>query len=355
MDLPKRTKQQKSEAQSYAILLYKLRDLGIFRNLTGNDYGIDFELELVNDEQVTARTVKIQVKSAKNLRLRKDETPSVGGVKQSTLRYWCELGLRTNVIAYAVDLKTETIYVTWDLFWQAAAKIDGANTSKSIDFRRSAENSDAGAKAVTILSALMPNAADQIYAHTLALRHLRDFLEMLGDAYQYDPGTEINRTAFTNLLEVCKILLWGEGEFLWTDKEDRKYWTSFSYWEEKSAATNWNGVVCYTAKPILATLLPALINILKRYKKQAIAAKYYLSHRHPQYLELVYETRLPDDLEVDALIKWGDKYDYHGREPNGRYFVETARAAAPDKTAKKVGNKNGENGTSQNQGGQGQV
>jgi hypothetical protein len=82
MDLPKRTKQQRSEAHSYAILLYKLRDLGIFRNLTENDYGIDFELELISKEQVTARVAKIQVKSAEDLKLRADKRPSVGGIKE---------------------------------------------------------------------------------------------------------------------------------------------------------------------------------------------------------------------------------------------------------------------------------
>ena len=54
--------------------------------------------------------MKIQVKSAEKLKLRADKTPSVGGIKQSTLAYWCELGYRTNVIAYAVDLSTETIW-----------------------------------------------------------------------------------------------------------------------------------------------------------------------------------------------------------------------------------------------------
>src|ERR1700683_3097138 len=53
MDLPTRTKQKKAESESYAILLYKLRHLGIFRNLTESDYGIDFEIELVSDGSVT--------------------------------------------------------------------------------------------------------------------------------------------------------------------------------------------------------------------------------------------------------------------------------------------------------------
>src|SRR5260221_5362390 len=88
MKLPTRTKQKKSETESLAIVNYKLGDLGIFRGQTENDYGIDLDLELVQGDQVTGRAIKIQVKSAEELKLRKDGTPSVGGIKQSTLRYW---------------------------------------------------------------------------------------------------------------------------------------------------------------------------------------------------------------------------------------------------------------------------
>lgn len=334
MDLPRQTAQQKSESASYDILRYKLGELGIFRNLTSNDYGIDFELELVRKGQVTARTVKIQVKSAQALRPRKDGTVSVGGIKQSTLTYWCELSSRTNVIAYAVDLASKTIYVTWGLFWQAAAKIDGATSSKSIEFRPPTENSDAGVKAITILSALAPNIADQIHAHTLALRRMKDFLEMLGDAYQYDAGTEINRNALNELLDACKILLWEQGVFLWTDKNDQRQWMNYQYWEEKSVEQNWDGIVCYTAKPILSTLLPALVKVLKRRRKYVLAAKYYLSHRNPQFLELVYETELPEAIDVQSLINWGDKYDYHARQSGGSYFVQQAQTPAASKSKK---------------------
>jgi hypothetical protein len=160
VDFPKRTKQQKSEAHSYAVLLYKLRDLGIFRNLTENDYGIDFELELVDEDQVTAKVVKIQVKSAETLKLRADKTPSVGGIKQTTLNYWCELSYRTNVIAYVVDLATETIYVSLNLFWQASKAIDGSDTSKSITFIAAGKDPDLTAKVLTLVGALSPNAAD---------------------------------------------------------------------------------------------------------------------------------------------------------------------------------------------------
>ena len=130
MNLPTRTKQKELEAKSLAIVRRELGALGIFRNNTEDDYGVDLDLELVQGTHVTGHTIKIQVKSAEILKLRKDGTPSVGGIKQSTLCYWCELSFRTSVMAYAVDLTTEKIYVTIDLFWQASAKIDGTESSR---------------------------------------------------------------------------------------------------------------------------------------------------------------------------------------------------------------------------------
>lgn len=68
MNFPKQIQQHKNESDSFAIILYKLRDLGIFRNVTSQDYGIDFELELVEDGRVCGHCVKIQVKSSENLK-----------------------------------------------------------------------------------------------------------------------------------------------------------------------------------------------------------------------------------------------------------------------------------------------
>ncbi len=302
MDLPKRTKQQRSEAHSYAILLYKLRDLGIFRNLTENDYGIDFELELISKEQVTARVAKIQVKSAEDLKLRADKRPSVGGIKQSTLSYWCELSYRNNVIAYAVDLKTETIYVTHHLFWQATKAIDGGRASKSITFMPAGKDGDLTAKVATILWTLAPNASDHVYAHTLALRRLKDFLNLLGDAYHYDPGTELEALPFRDLIEASRILLWKKGDSLWSEKNDQNNWRNYGYWVRKSENDGWDGLACYAAQPVLSTLIPALVSSLRYYREEVLAGKYYWAHRNPQFLELVYETALPPDTEREALV-----------------------------------------------------
>jgi hypothetical protein len=335
MDFPKRTKQQKSEAHSYAVLLYKLRNLGIFRNLTSNDYGIDFELELVRKGQVTARTTKIQVKSAELLKLRADETPSIGGVKQTTLNYWCELSYRTNVIAYAVDLATEKIYVSRNLFWQATKGIDGGDSSKSIEFLAAGGRADETAMVATIFFALAPSAADHVYAHTLALRKLGDFLRLFADAYHYDAGTEVEDLDFRDLLEACRILLWGESDSLWKDHNDKKYWSNYEYWVRKSELDGWDGLSCLAAQPILTSLIPALVKALRRYRDWVLDGKYYWAHRNPQFLQLVFATDLPRADDRATLTQWscrGDHKNVHDYEVS--QFLKMARVPQPKKSKK---------------------
>jgi hypothetical protein len=299
-------KQKKSEAESLAIVSYKLGDLGIFRGQTENDYGIDLDLELVQSDQVTGRAIKIQVKSAEELKLREDGTPSVGGIKQSTLRYWCELSFRTSVVAYAVDLATQKIYVTKDLFWQASAKIDGGESSKSIAFLPEGPDNIAFAKIATILQAFQPTIAEVVTAHTMALRRLKQFLMLLADSFHYDAGSSLHEPDdFRDLLQACSVLLWSDGDKLWSDPNDQKHWKRFDYWERKSEKDGWDGISYYAAQPILSTLLPALIRTLRVYKKRVLAGKFYWSPRDPQYLALVYETAIPDVDDKDGLIFLG--------------------------------------------------
>lgn len=59
----------------------------IFRNFTENDYGIDFEIELVSDDQVTGKYIKVQVKTKEDLTINQDNSVSISGIKQSTFTY----------------------------------------------------------------------------------------------------------------------------------------------------------------------------------------------------------------------------------------------------------------------------
>ena len=328
VDFPKRTRQQKSEAHSYAVLLYKLRNLGIFRNLTENDYGIDFELELVVNDEVRGQLVKLQVKAAENLKLRADQTPTISGIKQSTLAYWCELSFRNNVIAYAVDLATETVYVSENLFWQATKLIDGGDKTKTIEFLAAGEDGQQTAELATIIQGIAPTAADQVFAHTLALRRLGDFLTLLIDADHYDAGSELHQPDhFRELLETARYLLWWRSDKLWSDPKDRKHWTRYDYWAEKSEADGWGELSYHTVKPVLGVLVPAMVRELRNYRKGVLDGRYYWANRKPEYLELVFRTEIPDVDDVAALIAWQAEreHGHHGGGGAASYFVQEAK------------------------------
>lgn len=229
LNLPKRTSQKKSEAKSYTIIQHKLGDLGIFRGQTENDYGIDVDLELEHDGHVTGKIVKTQVKSSAKLKLRQDGTPSISGIKQSTLNYWCQIAFRTSVLAYAVDLTSQKIYVTNDLFWQATKLIDGGASTKSITFLPEEKDNLALVTVITLVHAYQPTISEVVAAHTTALRGLKNFLKLLVYAYHYDHGTPLEKSAFSELIDVCCVLLWKEGKRLFDNELDQKSWSSVDF------------------------------------------------------------------------------------------------------------------------------
>jgi hypothetical protein len=315
MKLPKRIAQHKAESDSYAILVYKLREIGIFRNVTASDYGIDFEIELVDGENVTGRYFKAQVKSSEKLNIRKkDNNTVVGGIKESTLYYWTELSYRSHVILYAVDLSNERIFLSKPIFWQATMLINGDEKSKSVEFVK-----DIGTvldKITPKLSqyyALSPAVPDEIYCHKLALRYLGRFLSLYGDAFHYDFQCELNDLdSFKALLDISKTLLWGE-EFKGVDlgSHDRRNLHSFEYWVRQSGPDFINEVTNLSAQAPLKILLPKLIERLIAMRKRVFRGKYYWMHKDRQYLRLVFETCLPSDTKHDTLWDWGGDFNKH--------------------------------------------
>lgn len=138
MDFPKRIQQHKNESDSFAIIQYKLKDIGIIRAMTDHDYGIDFEIEVVNGTSVQGKTIKVQLKSSDDLNVRQsDGKATVGGIKQSTFNYWASLSYSVPVIGMAVDLSSEDIYVSEPLFFQSITSIkgNGDNSTGTIDFQ----------------------------------------------------------------------------------------------------------------------------------------------------------------------------------------------------------------------------
>lgn len=245
--------------------------------------------------------------------------------------------MRTNVIAYAVDLATEKIYVTNDLFWQASRLLDGGTSTKSIAFQPEGEDNVAMAKVLTIVQAFKPTVNEVVAAHTLALHRLKSFLGLLADAFQYDVGSELHEPDdFRDLLQACKVLLWNQGTVLWTDERDQQGWPSYEYWKRKSENDGWDGISYLAAQAVLTTLLPALIVVLRSLKDRVIAGKYFWAHQDRSYLALVYETTIPDVTDKEALIDWSYEYERRGTVVSGMesYFAQQAMTPPSKKAAK---------------------
>lgn len=326
MDFPKRIKQHKAESDSYAILLYKLRDLGIFRNLTDNDYGIDFEIELVENEKVTGKYLKAQVKSSENLTIRKsDSVPTVGGIKQSTLNYWAELSHKTHVIAYVVDLKTENIYISKPLFWQSIKLIDGSAKSKTIEFVPHDEKHHAIIPSLfTKLYAHSPSLMDEIYSHKMALKNLKQFFDLYADVFHYDFHMRVNEMdVFETFLEVCRILLWSlNHEHKDLTEEEKKNIYSFSYWKSVTENAGGEDVANYVAQKPLKALMPHLLEILRNYERRVFDSKYYWKHKSPTYLKLVYDFPVPQASDHENISDLGyDQYEKSRNDGGFEYFL----------------------------------
>ncbi|MDD5677049.1 MAG: DUF4365 domain-containing protein [Kiritimatiellae bacterium] len=301
MNLPERIKQHQAESESYAILIYHLRKLGIFRNLTENDYGIDFEIEIVKDGQVTGKFVKAQVKSSAKINIReKDSVPTVGGIKQSTLNYWTELSRHVNVLIYAVDLTTEAIYMTKPIFWQAAKLIDGSDESKTVEFLPVDKHHIEIASALTYCYALAPTVSDHIHWHTQALRQIDNFLSLYSGVFHYDAECTVqDPEVFESFLDTTSALhLESMKTNYFKAKDDNEKWRSVRHWESK---TEHNELYNYVCQHPMKVLMPEFLGRLRKLYDWAVAARYYLFYSYPKYLELIYKNPIPTDISHDAL------------------------------------------------------
>lgn len=336
MILPKRIKQHKAESDSYAILLYKLRDIGIFRNLTDNDYGIDFEIEVVNGEAITGKFLKAQVKSSENLRVRRsDKVPVVGGIKESTLYYWTELSYKTNVIAYAVDIKTEKIYITKPIFWQATRLIDGSGKSKSIEFIPVEEGHADVAKGLTYAWAIAPNISDIIHYHQLLLKNIEEYINLYVDVFHYDYHVSVHEPGiFRSFLEMCKIISWNmEIDKSTLSEDEQRYLFIYEYWA-KQGGIGYDEIPNYICQKPLKVLMPVVLKCLYHYKKMVLEGKYYWRHRNTYYLRLVYETEIFEPLDThEEILDFGYRVRVDGitKQNDFRMFI-----AAIDEEYKKA-------------------
>lgn len=300
MDFPKRIKQLKNESDSFAIILYKLREIGIFRNVTESDYGIDFEIEVVNGEKVEGHCIKVQVKSSDYLNIREDGVAVVCGIKQTSLNYWAEISYNLPVVAIAVDLASEAVFVSDALFWQAIRKLDNTSSSKTIEF---GDCHDAKINVAKLRSlAYGYGLRDFIYAHKWIMRNIRQVFETYVDANGYDPCCQnIDMNFFKTFLENCKVLLYFNDEFMMANAGSVDNLFDYKVLQRKS--NNEDELYNYIVKDAIEPLLTPLVNTLKHFQNMILSSMYYWIEKDSEYLRMAYNTKWPTITSADELMK----------------------------------------------------
>ena len=308
MNLPLRIIQKQHESESYAILVYKLRKIGIFRNLTENDYGIDFEIEVVRDSKLTGKYLKMQVKSAEAIKIRKkDGVPTVSGVKQSTLWYWTQLSFGANVLVFLVDINRETIYLTKPIFWQVTRLIDGSGKTKTIEFLPVTEYHAEVANALTWAYALAPTIRDQVYFHIEAIRHLKQFIEFYLGVFWSDAHMAIDDPfIFEQFLELSKKSLYFRKTLDKFSEEDRSNPYSVHHWKKKSEYYELYNYICQTP---LRIIMPDFLDELRRLRQRIVTSAYYWIHKDFSYFKLVFIQQIPKDEDFERLAKTLDQFE----------------------------------------------
>lgn len=325
MNLPQRISQHKSESDSFAILLYKLKNLGIFRNFTQNDYGIDLEVELLENENVIGKYFKVQVKSSLDLISRKDGILATNGIKQTTLNYWAELSFHSPIIAFAVDVNKEDIYITKPLFWQALSLFDNSGKSKTIEYYSKDKTPKDTKQLIELITkfATQPSIHEQIFAHKLFLERFKQILESYEDCVYSDLGSDITvgSGAFKTFINTTKTLLHEEvfnphneleklaeiyksneifHQLRNFDENDIKHIFNFQYYLDISDHCK-PDVNSKDALMAFNLLFPKIGNKLYELRKIILNSEAFWQRRDPEYLDLVTKTLLPNNFTFTEL------------------------------------------------------
>lgn len=310
---PQRTVQHQNEYESMAVLMYHLRQKGILRSFRETDYGIDLEYEFVKNNNVTGRTIKIQLKSSNNLKPDKYGKLKIGRIKQSTLKYWSEISFRTNVILVAVDISKERIYCSRPLFWEIIKEIDQTRRSKYISLIYDEQFTNEIICALIDSFALAPVIHEIILNQKIALQYLEDILQFCYEITFHDQFLIVEDTSvLKNMLDICSILLWNvkvESHFIGFQNPNKWNEISFFYDNSKDGTLKY----CYLYKP-LEILISLLLEKLIKIRNSVLDSFIYWIGKDKDYFEMVYQydiEQIYDESLKEILMKHdGDKKKY---------------------------------------------
>jgi len=313
IEYPKRTVQHQNEYESMAILLYHLRKKGIVRSFRELDYGIDLEYEFVHKNNVIGKTIKIQLKSSKHLKIGEDGTPKIYNIKQSTLNYWAEISYRTNVIIVAVDLTNERIYCSRPLFWEIIKEIDPTRKEKHISLIGGDPITNEIICALIDSFALAPVIHEIILNQKFALQYLEEIFHLCYEVTFHDQFLEVEDTSILkNLLDICSILLWNVNvSSHFNGFKKSKDWNKLSFFYKNSK----DGTLkyCFLYKP-LDILINLLLKKLIDIRNMVLDSFTYWVVHDKDYIEMVYQydiEQIYDKSLKKILVKYnGDKRNY---------------------------------------------
>jgi hypothetical protein len=308
IEFPKRTVQHRNEYESMAVLLYHMRRHGIVRSFREQDYGIDLEYEFVQGDAVIGKTIKIQLKSSKNLTIDSDGIPKVYNVKQSTLNYWAEISYRTNVILVAIDLSNEHIYCSKPLFWQITKLIDPSRQSKHISLIGGGSITNEITCALIDSFALAPVVHEIILNQKIALQYLEEILEFCYEVTFHDQFLEVEDTSvLVNLLDICNTLLWDINvKAHFKEYKNPSNWNKISFFINNSKDGTLKFWDLYNPLEIIIKLL---FKRLIKLRSLVLDAFCYWAVNGKDYLEMVYQydiEQIYDESLKETLIKYND-------------------------------------------------
>ncbi len=298
-EFPQRSDQQVSEDASIRVFHDCLPSKWIFRDQgTKNDYGIDAEVELVTGEgEVRGDLAKVQLKGQASVDFNSEGVAAVGGIKQTTLRYWLGLSRYANVIVAVTDNANREAYFT-PVFWEAVERLDGAAETRSIHFdRRWSLKSDVGPSLFAF--SVLERPWDIIRAHEDLLRGLAYTLHDFLWVFQADAWMTHERSEFVERWLRLDRQVLGQGV-----KREHEQLFDFDYWREKSEK-QWGdspmyGTLRSTYLETFALVFPEMSRISTRVKKGA----YFFAREAPEYLRLVQRTDLPARVDYDGIAKF---------------------------------------------------
>lgn len=324
-EFPKRTVQHKNEYESMAVLTYYLRKKGILRSFKEEDYGIDLEYELVQNNYVTGKSVKIQLKSSNNLYFAKDGTPIIYNIKQSTLNYWAEISYRTNVILVTVDLSNERIFCSNPLFWNSIKNIEPTNNNKHISLINNEQITNEITCTLIEIFSLAPVAHEIILNQKITLQYLEEILQFCYEITFHDRHLIVEDTSiFENILEICSTLLWdiNVGSYFSGFKNPTQ-WNKISFFIENSKEGNLRYLYLYEPLEILIKLI---LGKLVELRTLVLDSFPYWIVRNREYFEFVYQfdvQQIYNNSLKEILIKHNsDKRNYLKTQMETKNYID---------------------------------